>query len=69
MHFGGLPGALRVLLCGRWCFHASCGVYGGKGIIEVLRTMKSERALEELKLLFFYTLYLWTTTFVLSLGD
>ena len=30
MHVGELPVALKVLLCGRWCIHAFCGVYGGK---------------------------------------
>jgi hypothetical protein len=28
-----------LLLCGRWCIHASCDVYGVKGMIEVLRAM------------------------------
>ena len=30
--------ALGVLLWGRWCLLASCGVFGGKEITDVLRT-------------------------------
>jgi hypothetical protein len=58
---GGFLVVLRVLLCRRWCLCVCCGVYGMKEMIEVLRT---ERSLEEIKSLFFYTLYLWTTVFV-----
>jgi len=32
--------ALGVLMCRRWCLIASCGVFGGKRMIEVLRTVR-----------------------------
>jgi hypothetical protein len=55
-------GTLEVMLCGRWCLHAFCGVSGGK------RNDRSfedcERTLERIKLLFFNTLYLYTYVFV-----
>jgi hypothetical protein len=30
----------RLLRCGKWCLHAYFDVYGGKGMIETLRTKR-----------------------------
>jgi hypothetical protein len=40
MLVGGLLVALEVLLCEKWCLHAFCGIYGGKRMTEVLRTVR-----------------------------
>jgi hypothetical protein len=39
MLVSGLLATLGVLLCGRWCFRAFCGICGGKLVVEVLRTV------------------------------
>jgi hypothetical protein len=62
MLFGGLPVVLRALMCGRWCIRAFYGVYGGKK--NDMSFEDRERTLEEIKSLFFNTLYLWTPTSV-----
>jgi hypothetical protein len=44
---------LGALVCGRWCILASCGVFGGKVMIEVLRTMRGRQRSLSLSLFFF----------------
>jgi hypothetical protein len=56
MLIGGLLAAFRVRLCGRWCFCDFCSVYGRKEMIKKIKDC--ERTLEEIKSLFFNTLYL-----------
>jgi hypothetical protein len=59
MLVGGLQAVFGVLLCERLCLFF-CGVYGEKRKIEVYdRSFEDyERTLEEIKSLFFNTIYL-----------
>jgi len=80
MLVGGLLAALRVLLCGRWYLHAFCGVFGGKRMIEVLRTVIGLRRtlnlyfstsciFEQLLLFLLWCLVIMIFLFFLLLGD
>ena len=43
MLVGGMLVALKVMLCGRWSLCAFCAVYGGNGMINILRAAKGLR--------------------------
>ena len=40
MLVGRLPAVCQVLLYGRWCLHTFYGIYGGKEMTNVLRTVR-----------------------------
>lgn len=53
-----------MMKCGRWFHLVSCGVFGGKEIIEVLKTMKDGGGMKR-----FFSLrqYNWTYAFDLNI--
>jgi hypothetical protein len=62
MLVGELPAIHRVLLRGRWCLRFFFRVYGKKKNDTSFEDQY--RTLEEIKSLFFKTLYLWTVAYV-----
>jgi hypothetical protein len=61
---GGRLVALGVLLCGKLCLLSLCGACEGN---EITKISNQERTLKELKCLFFYSLFTWTTVFLAPL--
>lgn len=48
---------LNVYMCGSWFWHAFCGIFGGKEIIDVLKNRKRTTTMVDLKSFFFKTFY------------